>query len=484
MNRLLTPLRALLLVSIVGGCSSLDDGGDTPRAGGFLDDFSRDSLRYTVDRREDSRVQRDYRVEQDRIVVSAASTDTERQQAYIDPWGRSDSITARLTVSSETELPEGDDASAVVRITGVFYNDTQDRGFDGITGDIGANIQLALHGDGQRETFFCVGRDGPEGTPQPTFIDGAECGDFAGFTHELDTEYTLSIRLDREAATMTFSIDDMSRTFDVGGAVFLPANDRRRVQVTHQGTSGKAVATVHAIGTDDYFDDFAESPPVIGPYSPFFALENGDGRELDVVEERARFAVPSTPEADRQLTLEYLGETDRIQSVLELSSLSVLAGGQATSDNRVRIRLGSVVYNDLADGGTGGSEGNVFASISLLSDPGEDVVLEYCAFRANDADFSDVVELVGQDGDTCGRFGIDAEYDVPYAVSIDVDRATGTLLFGADGVERRYDIPTDAFAPPPDRFTSVQVQAEGGSTAIAFADDFGTSRDAPRVSVP
>ena len=471
---------ALLFILFTTGCtSSNDDESSSEAIGGFIDDFSEDSLRFTVDRRADDSVIRDYRVEQNQIVVSASSTNGERVQAYIDPWGRSDSITARLALLSESELPDNGEATAVARITGNFYNDTQDNGFDGLTGDVGANVHLALHGDGQREAFFCVGR---EGGGDITYIDGSDCGNFEGFTPELDTEYTLSIQLDREAATLTFSIDEMSRTFDIGGPVFLPANDRRRVQITHEGETGQAVATVHAIGNDDYLQEFSNEPPVIGPYRPFFDLEDGDGRMLGVVGSRARFVVPSTADGDRRLTLGFLGGSDRIQSVLELSSESTFSSGQPSEDNAIRLRLGGTFYNDLADGGPDGSEGNVFANIVLRSDTAEGIVLEYCAYRSNTNDFSDSVELIGENGTDCGDFDINAAYDTPYAVSIVVDRDAGTMLFTANDSTRRFDIPTTAYAPPAEQFIGIQARSANGSTAVAFVDDFGTSLDAPPVS--
>jgi hypothetical protein len=468
----------LFLVAFTTGCTSSDDEDPVPVAEGFFDDFSVDSLRLTVDRRKDESVSRDYQVENDRIVIRASSTNGERAQAYIDPWGRSDSITARIALSSESELPDDAEARAVARITGTFYNDTQDNGYDGVIGDVGANIQLSLHGDGQREAFFCVGREGDDNL---TFIDGSNCGGFDGFELELDTKYTVSIQLDRQAATLTFSINEMSKTFDVGGPVFLPANDRRRVQITHEGVSGQTVASVFAVGNDDYFQDFTNDAPVIGPYQPFFDLEHGDGRTLDVINGRAHFVVPSVADNDARLSLTYLGESDRIQAIMELASSSTLTGEQPTDDNAIRMRLGGTFYNDTADGGFNDSEGDVFASINLRSDPAETVVLEYCAYRSNTADFSDAVELIQEAGSDCGEFGVSADYDVPYAVSITVDRTAGTMIFVANDIERQFDIPTVAFAPPEKQFINVQARSANGSTAVAFVDDFGTSANAPPV---
>jgi len=274
----------------------------------------------------------------------------------------------------------------------------------------------------------------------------------------------------------------MSRSFNIGTPAFLPSDDRRRVQVIHEGASGQTVATVYAIGNDDFLQDFTNERPIIGPYRPFYDLSNGGGRSLGVVEGRARFETYSSAEEEQQVTMNYLGQSERIESVLELASESSIAGGAPTEENTVRIRLGGVLYNDTANGGFNESEGSIFALTALQSDAEAGVALEYCAYRSNTADFSDNLELVMEGGTDCGSFDIDAAYDTPYAVSIALDREAGALVFDVNGSERRLQIQTPIFTAPEEQFIGVQAHASGGSTVVAYADNFGTSSNAPLVS--
>jgi len=97
----------------------------------FADDFSAESLRFTVDRRTEDRSVRSYEVREDRVVMTAAATSNDDQgQAELDAWGRSDSITARVSLDS-VDLPIDSDADAKARIAGTFYNEMADGGSNG-----------------------------------------------------------------------------------------------------------------------------------------------------------------------------------------------------------------------------------------------------------------------------------------------------------------------------------------------------------------
>jgi len=198
-------LPTVLTMTACGSNSPDPNGGGVlpPSAEGFFDDYSADSLRLTVDRRTDERVTRSYAIENDRVVVTAAATSEEEQgEAELDAWGRSDSITARVSLSSDSELPTNDEAQSSVRIAGTFYNDVQDGGFDDRVGDVFVQLRLRLRGDGRRDASFCIDRGTTEGSEPVNIVDGDSCGSFDGFVPALDTEYTLSTTLDRDVGTL------------------------------------------------------------------------------------------------------------------------------------------------------------------------------------------------------------------------------------------------------------------------------------------
>jgi len=128
-------------------------------------------------------------------------------------------------------------------------------------------------------------------------------------------------------------------------------------------------------------------------------------------------------------------------------------------------------YNDIAEEGTNELEGIVFADVLLRSDPSETVVLQYCAFRSNDADFSDSLALIPEEsgGNDCSRFDIQAEFDTPYAVSIELDREAGTLIFSANDAVNTFAIPTPIFRAD-GAIPASAGRSSGGSTAIVNVD--------------
>jgi len=450
----------------------------------FADDFSTESLRFTVDRRTDDRSVRSYEVLEDRVVMTAAATSNDDQgQADLDAWGRSDSITARISLDS-VDLPVDRDADAKARIAGTFYNEMADGGSNGNIGDVYIQLRLRARGDGSREASICVDReleDGSEGVL--LFENGsANCESFPDFVPEFGTPYTLSVSVDREAGMLTWSVDDMERSVALGQPVFMPARDRRSVQVTQEGTPGEAVASVYSIATDNYAQDFALEAPAIGPYRPFFDLEN-PGRTLAVVDGRARLEVTSGVDGDERLALPVIGDSDRIEATLELSSESTIAGTSADGEEAsVDVSLGGTFYNDTAEGGFNENEGNVFSEVFIGLDEG-DPTLRYCMFRSNTADFSDTNALVAVGDDDCAEIGVAAAFDTPYPVAIELDRDAGLMRFTVSETERTHTIATPIYSPESDRrFIRARARAQRGSTVVAYVDDYRTSADAPLVA--
>jgi len=449
----------------------------------FADDFSAESLRFTVDRRPEDRSVRTYDILDDRIVMTVSATSNDDQgRAELDAWGRSDSITARVSLDS-VDLPVDRDADSRLRVAGHFYNEMADGGTNGRVGDVYVQLRLRARGDGSREASICVDReleDGSEGVA--LFEDGDNCETFPDFVPELGTAYTLSVGVDRAAGTLTWSIDDQVRSVGLGQPVFLPARGRRSVQLTQEGTPGEAIASVYSVGIDGHAQDFTVEAPVIGPYRPFFDLQNR-GRTLSVVDGRARLESASADGGDERLSMPVIGDSDRIEATLELSSESTLAGtGTDGEDAPAGISLGGTFYNDTAEGGFNENEGNVFSVIFVETADGQPE-LRYCMFRSNTTDFSDSNALLAEGEVSCPDFGIAADFDTAYPVSIELDRDAGLMRFRAGEIERTHTIATPIFSPESnDRFIRVQARARNGSTAVGYADDFRTSADAPLVA--
>ncbi len=455
----------------------------------FTEDFSSNTLRYTIDERFRDDSQRAYELQADRLVLSvAAQIDGEQGRATVDAWDKTDSFSARVSLSSDTVLTDAEGSRAKISLNAHLYNEVQDRGFDDVRNDIIVQLEIALRSDGNMDASYCFGRELVGGGTEPAnIIDGGECGNFTDngdVVLALDTEYTLSLDVDRSAGTVTMGLDDFIDVIQIDQVMYLPARNRHTVKLDHRGLGGRAVAGLHAISTDNHSQDFAINPLVLGPWRPIFDLENPNN-SLNVEDGRARLDVPST-DSQQRLGLTVFGESDSIQSTLELSSESVIAP-EATSEEGsfAQVRLGGTFYNDTAEGGFNGNEGNVFAAITIRTNADGTQRMTYCAFRANDANFSDTLELTaGEVEPACLDFGIAAELDTPYAVSIELDRVAAELRYTANEVIRTLAIATPMFSPA-EQFISVQARASGGSRAVAFVDDYQTAitnfADGPRA---
>lgn len=101
--------------------------------------------------------------------------------------------------------------------------------------------------------------------------------------------------------------------------------------------------------------------------------------------------------------------------------------------------------------------------------PGDILMLDFCLFRSNNANFSDATQLIMRDGTECGSFDIAPEFDTPYRAGISTDLQAGTVTFTIDDVERVHTITTAAFEPDATRqFISTQARASSGSTVVGY----------------
>lgn len=452
----------------------------------FYDDFSADSISYIIDDRPDDRANRSYVVTPERIEMRVSATGNDPGDAYIYISDRTDIVRARLSLSSETDIPADDNGEVKLRISGTWYNEIQDGGLGGNdrTGDVYIQARIRLRGTDRREFSICLDRQFADGTNEGVLLfDGENCFVMPDFDLVLDTVYEVHVALDREAATIAFGIDGREIVTPIGQPVYLPVSNEKVIQLQHEGSSGQAVGMVSAIGTDGDLQDFSVVPLVSGPYRPLFDLQR-ETNNLTVIGGRVRYEVAAPADDEERLSLTVYGTSDRIEGVIELSSDSVVAAPSSDEDEPfVFARLGGIFYNDTAEGGFNENEGNVFAAIVLKQNSDATREIEYCLFRANTADFSDATELVMQDGTECGDFGISAELDTSYNVGISTDLTAGTVTFSVDDVERIHTITTMVFKPASDgQFISAQARASAGSTAVAYLDDYRTSAAAPLVT--
>jgi len=387
----------------------------------------------------------------------------------------SDSIMAEVSLSSDSNLPVDPDAQATVSIRAVFHNDTQDFGFSDEVGDYEFSLQIRLRGDGRR-VFDVDGRRREEGGSSTSLrlYDVVSLSDiYDALVPELDTVYTLGIRIDRERQVIVFSVDDTSAEYQLPTEVFLAARPFLLLSVNHNGSSGRAVGRWHSISTESTDENFLLEPPVIAPYRPGFNARYA-GIDRDIVDGRLRLSGDGAITEGRDPRITALGASDYVSAIVELSSESVLPD----ADDEVFIGVHGQLYNDTETLPNGeGLIGEVFSTVRLTQEGSGSPYVQYCAWRSNVDDFSDATQLIGNDPSNCPRFSIVPQLDTPYFMSVELDRDNAMVLYTFDSNTIEYPIATEIFSTS-SPFNGVRARTSPGAKVVAFADDLSFSENA------
>jgi len=389
--------------------------------------------------------------------------------------GSTDSLAAMVSLSSESALPVDSDAQATARIQGTFYNDTADGGIDERLGDIYVSLQIRVRGDGRRDASLYIERRAADGSQDQEYdipdLIGVGENVLDSFVPELDTPYTLSLSIDRTMNTLTASIDNVVQTLSMPTEMFTPARSDKQIQISHRGSSGRAVGRIYSITTNNSTTDFSTDFPVLGPYRPAF---NADYPGIDVEYEdgRVRMVVDSALTEGRGADLQARGTSDFLGASMMMSSETVRREGTAA------VGIGGLFYNDIAAGGTDGATGSVFATIMLAMKADRDgtpvMVAEYCAFRSLDASFDESDELIGGDTDFCPRFTTPVMTEIAYDMSIQLDTERKVLIYKLGDEVIEYAITGEIYAPH-NQFNGARVRASDGALAVGFADNLSYS---------
>jgi len=403
---------------------------------------------------------------------SVGDVDGNYTEFYLDP--KTDNIEAEVSLSSRTSLPPTNDTGAEIQIRAIFYNDTQDYGFDGELGDMEASVRISLGSDGRRRFRANLRRRDTDGRTQDDVLsDIQELQDgLLSAIPELDQSYRLRLTIDRENRILSFGIDDEVFDYQIPTGVFLPYQRRVLISVNHRGPSGLAVGRIVSVETDTISEDFSASAPVLAPYRPNFSAQR-PGRSVEVVDGRLRLEADGTVSSGNDPRIVALGASDYVGATLELSSES-----SVIPDGEIFVDVGGTLYNDLlpdARDPETPNVGNVFASVRLTAEGDGSLYAQYCAFRVDTQDFNELTELLGDNAGNCPRFESPLVYDSAYPSFVKLDRTEATLTFGFNGEERVYNISSDISSTAP--FNGVRARTSDGSKVVAWADDLAFSEN-------
>ena len=439
----------------------------------FVDDFNFDSHQLGLNTGRD-RGQAGVSWSDGAIVLESNSfpenDDGNWSEFYINH--QTDSLETVVSLSSDSRLPPDNDAEAQIQIRAVFYNDTQDNGFNEQEGDMEAVISIRISGDGRRQIRLDLRRRDENGRTQDDLLNDLEevRRGIESIVPTLDTEYKIGIALDRENSLLRYSVNEDVFEYAIPTGIYLPARLRTLVSVNHRGSSGIAVGKVYSIKTDRMDESYRLVAPLIAPYSPQWNAFY-PGRSVEIEDGRLRLAADGTLTSGRDPGIDSLRPSDYIGADLELSSES-----RVEVDGQVHVELHSIMYNDLVGGEQEGSnEGRVFSTLRLVLEGTGNPYVEYCMFRSNTSDFSETTPLIGANPEECPRFLIEPSLDTAYQASLKLDRTLSTLTFKFDDEMFTYDISTDIGTTRP--FIGAKARTSDGSSVVAWVDNLAFSEN-------
>lgn len=412
----------------------------------FADDFSSPSIRYYTNSFDDSSGVHSVDVLDSSLRMSSEAVGEARGNINLLTVEDTDSYHVRFTLSSESALEAGADySSSTVFIEGFFYNDTynddQRAGVEQAEGDVWVSLNMGVDQNGSIRANYCLSRRDSDGQRNDLEEFGSEtCNQLAGSDAlQLDTAYEASINIDRSLSTLTIKLGNLERRISLRGSnVYKPIiKKNQRFQVWQNGVPGVAVAYVHAVGADGFYQDFSTEIPIIDRYSNF---DNSDTRSAEQVNQQLVLSARGQPNNGEGSTITVNGDEGYIETEFLLSSETTVG----INDGGASVFLQYFLYNDIQDGGIDGRLGDVRAQLYASKRADSRNFMEYCLRRADDADKDARTGLL-EGGRNCDDFPITYDYDKTYRASIALDREMSLVRFRVDGHMVEIPVSTDIF---------------------------------------
>lgn len=459
--------------------STIENPYDSLSPVAFLDDFSdlhSTALAYEHNTNGNELPQSSVQYVGGAVQITSHSPDGEYSSGSISVHdNNSDSLSARVSLSSESSLPVDGDSRARIRIEATLFNDTFESA-NSREGDVRFNLGLRLRGDGRFYVSYWASRRGADGESEDL-----ELGDISGFEVfdemllALDTAYDVSIELDRARRVVVMSVDQTSVEYPLSN-IYPPYQSERSIGVQHEGSSGRAVGRLHSLTTAELDIDFADSVPVIAPLRPQWDAMNA-GSTIEWGDERLTLTVDGAQEGRGQATVASRHRNDFLGADLELSSSSRAVAGEKNI-----FGVGATLFNDTAANtrvDNNAEEGDSFARVSLEDSGDEGLYAVYCYWRYDGEGW--VEQVSGSTDDCDNRFNAAIAYDTPYAVSVALDRDSQQLLWSLNTETRQHAL-SAGIHDTSASYYRVQLRAGGSGLAVGHLDNLRFGPDAPALA--
>ncbi len=182
------------------------------------------------------------------VRILSETDGTNSDQARMRILEPSDVLKARLKMDSDTNVANATgDAGFTGSVAGIFYNDTQSGGFNGLEGDVFATSEIVAESSGGLSAQYCAFRSTSANfsTAQGILNGGQDdCISFS-LNPSYDTFYDLSVGLDLAMNRLLFSINGENAYHDIVTPLYESAvSNFQAVRATTPGGAGAGTTVI------------------------------------------------------------------------------------------------------------------------------------------------------------------------------------------------------------------------------------------------
>lgn len=439
----------------------------------FADDFSINTIRYSVDVRNDNGVVSSVEPEIGGIRMSTSVDGTQYGNGvlYVNESSSSFQISGRFDTDS-LNLSGG---SAQLTIGGALSNNipVADRtDTNSNVGNIFFSITSFVFSDNTTGINVCLGRNGEDNFESYSIFDGNtnNCKSFNEAAPVLGDDYNIGYSIGTDNVVI-ITLGSITETITLPGDYYPPAESNHQIEQVTADAPGSSSFLVTSIATDNGTEEFATITPVIDRYE--FNVP-GQAGFPSIVDERLR--ADFTSREDGGNSVELILKDDNVgtyfEATTELSSESTFDGG----DQGVSSYMEVVMGNDTQDNGFDGQTGDIRANIGVEARNNGLRRVEYCLYRYDDAEGENRTGLLNGGENRCAQFAILTEFDISYRMAIDFDRTSSTVTFRINGNTYTETLSALFIANTPR--ARVSIGGNSGARFVGFIDDIRNSKSA------
>lgn len=437
----------------------------------FADDFSTNTIRYSVNVQNDNGVVSSVEPELGAIRMTTSVSGTQGGGARLSVNESTDTfqISGRFDADS-INLTGG---WTQIGVDGLVSNDIPVADRSDANSDLGniyISINSAVFTGGSTNLYICLGRNGVDGFESLNLFDGNtnNCKNYDDVAPAIGENFNLGYTIGTDNV-VTLTLGATTDTLTLPGTYHAPAFSDQSINHTTSEVPGSGSFLLTSITTDNGTESFASTTPVIDRYE--FNVPGQAGFPT-IVDGRVRADFTAREDGGNSVELILKDVGTYFEATTELSSESTIDG----VDQGVGSYMEVVMGNDTQDNGFDGRTGDIRANIAIDARNNGLRRVEYCLYRYDDADGENRTGLLNGGEDRCVDFAMLAEFDTSYRMAIDFDHTSSTITFRVNG--NTYTETLAALFAANSPRSSISIGGNNGARFVGFIDDIRNSKSA------